>query len=162
MTTPDRQAAQALARRQHHNITRVQLIALGFTPEFIRHALRSGRLHSVYRGVYAVGRPHDTVLGRWMAAVLRCGEGALLSHWSAALLWGLVTRASDLIEVSVPAHRQAHERGIRVHRTATLQPGDATVRERVPVTSPARTLIDIAPRLTVKQRERAVNEADRL
>jgi hypothetical protein len=79
----------ALAHEQHGVVTRAQLIELGYGHEAIRHRLRRGRLHPVRRGVYAVGRPELSRLGWWMAAVLSCGPEALLSHGSAAGLWGI-------------------------------------------------------------------------
>ena len=79
-----------LAERQHWVVLLGQLVALGLAPTTVRSAVRAGRLHRVHRGVYAVGRPSLAREGRWMAAVLACGDGALLSHRSAAALWGLV------------------------------------------------------------------------
>ena len=151
----------ALARRQHGVVTRAQLHELGFTDEAIKHRVRRGRLHRVHDGVYAVGRRELTRHGRWMAAVVACGDGAVLSHASAAALWGI--RDSERgIEVSVPASRAPRPRGIRVHRRASLTAKDATKRHGIPVTTPACTLIDMTPRLTRAQTEAAVNEADQL
>jgi very-short-patch-repair endonuclease len=163
MTTPTSHAlAHALAARQHHNITRAQLLDLGFSRAAVHHWLDTYRLHRVFRGVYAIGRPHDAREGIWMAAVLRGGEGAVLSHGSAAEHWGIRPRAGGWIEVWVPARRQIREHGLRAHRAVTLRAEHVTTRSGIPTTSPARTLIDISPRLSVKQRERAINEADRL
>jgi very-short-patch-repair endonuclease len=161
MTTPDSHA-KALSRRQYNNITRAQMLALGFSKEAIRHRLAVGRLHVVFRGVYADGRQHDTREAVWMAAVLRCGRGTALSHDPAAAWWGFRELRGTRIEVTIPAHRQVKEATIRIHRSRTLEPQDVTTRAGIPVTTVVRTLIDIAPRLTPRQRERAVNEADRL
>src|SRR5690348_5542663 len=79
--------AWSLARSQHHVISRRQLLDLGFSSSAIEHRLDSGRLHRVHFGVYAVGHPVLTQYGRWMAAILACGDGAVLSHSSAAALW---------------------------------------------------------------------------
>ena len=87
-------SAWALAREQHGVITRAQLVDLGYGSEAIRHRVRKGRLHRVQIGVYAVGRPEVSQLGGWLAAVLSCGPGALLSHESAAVLWGIRRSAS--------------------------------------------------------------------
>src|SRR3954469_8436121 len=76
-----------LVRRQHGVISRKQLLALGFTPDAIKHRVSIGRLHRVRRGVYVVGRPAVNDKGRWMAAVLSCDSRAVLSHSSAAALW---------------------------------------------------------------------------
>lgn len=128
----------------------------------IRWRVKSGRLHPVERGVYAVGRPELSRHGRWMVAVLACGPGAVLSHGSAGALWGFERERRGAIEVSVPAARRCRRRRIRAHRRSGLRREDVTVHEGIPVTSPARTLIDLATRLRPRQLERAVNEADKL
>src|SRR3954452_11787679 len=95
-------AAWALARSQHWVITRRQLLDLGFTVDAIRHRLDAGRLYPIYPGVYAVGRRQLTRAGRWMASVLACGPGALLSHTSAAPLWGISPSPFRPIPVQAP------------------------------------------------------------
>jgi hypothetical protein len=115
----------------------------------------------VLRGVYAVGRPEVSQLGRWMAAVLACGTEAVLSHRSAAALWGLIPLEEVAVEVSVPPDSSARASGVRVHRRQPI-PSHLTRHQRIPVTTPARTLVDIACGLRPAQVERAVNEADRL
>jgi very-short-patch-repair endonuclease len=97
-----------------------------------------------------------------MAAVLACGPDAVLSHGSAAALWGFGTEQGGLIDVSVPARRRSRQPGIRVHRRTEAILRDATVHEDIPLTSPARTLVDQATRLRPMQLERAINEADKL
>lgn len=89
-----------LVRAQHGVVTRAQLLGLGLGPDSIKHRLSKGRLHPLLRGVYAVGRPEVDQRGRWMAAVSSCGPEALLSHRSAAMLWGLA-RTSSEIEIEV-------------------------------------------------------------
>jgi very-short-patch-repair endonuclease len=148
-------AARRLAKRQHWVITRGQLLALGFTSDAIKHRIEIGRLHPTWRGVYAVGRSELTQEGLFMAAVLACGDGAVLSHRSAAALWRLV-KFRRPFEVSVPYARTPRRGGIKVHRRATT---DATHHHRIPVTSPTQTLLDIANQLNGPQYERAVNEA---
>jgi hypothetical protein len=69
-----------LARRQHWVVARRQLLELGFGRDWIAHRIASGRLHPLWRGIYAIGRPNVTQYGQWMAAVLACGPGALLSQ----------------------------------------------------------------------------------
>src|SRR4051794_3810133 len=81
-----------LARRQHGVIARRQLLEAGLHPQAIKHRLANGRLHPVRRGIYVVGRPELTQYGRWMAAVLACGPGSILSHGSTAMLWGIRPR----------------------------------------------------------------------
>ena len=149
-------AAWALARRQHWTLARRQLIALGFTREAIAHRIDGGRLHPVFHGVYAVGRRDLTQEGLFMAAVLACGAGAVLSHESAAILWGILRVWRQEIEVTVPIGRQPRRPGIQVHRRTTI---DATHHKRIPVTSPTQTLLDLALRLNGTELERALNEA---
>src|SRR3954454_25050527 len=134
MTTPDSHA-RALSRRQRHNITRAQLLELGFSSEKIRHKLATGRLHPVFRGVYAVGRPHDTREAMWMAAVLRGGDGAAVSHFIAGAHWGFRAYSGRLIEVTVPAHRQVRESGIRFYRSRHLDGQDVTEHGGIPITT---------------------------
>ncbi len=111
MTTPNSHA-KALSRRQHNNITRAQLLDLGFSKEAIRHKLATGRLHVVFSGVYAVGRPHDTREAVWMAAILRCGAGAALSNFAAAAHWGFRPLRGTLVEVTIPADGRSRRWGL--------------------------------------------------
>jgi very-short-patch-repair endonuclease len=160
---PGRDAAiWTLVRRQHGAVARRQLLELGLSPRRIERRIASGRLHPVRRGVYAVGRPLLGRRGRWMAAVLACGPDAVLSHGSAAALWGFGAEQGGTIDVSVPARRRHRQPGIRVHRRTKAVLGDVVAHEGIPVTSPVRTLIDQATRLRPMQLERAVNEADKL
>lgn len=151
-----------LVERQHGVVAHSQLLELGLERSSISWRVKSGRLHTVRRGVYAVGRPELSRQGRWMAALLACGPGAVLSHGSAAALWGFGSEPRGLVEVSLPAGRRCRRPGIRAHRRASLRPGDLTEHEGIPVTSPVRTLIDQATRLPPARLERAVNEADKL
>jgi putative AbiEi antitoxin of type IV toxin-antitoxin system len=149
-------AIAKIAARQHGNVTRRQLIALGLNDNAIAHRIKLGRLHRAHRGVYAVGRPATTALERAMASVLACGRGALLSHASAMTLYGFWTRWDSPFEVTV---RTVHLRaGIRIHRSRTLTKRDIKTHLGIPVTSPARTIFDVAPRMTDKQLARAVND----
>jgi len=151
-----------MVRRQHGVIARRQLLELGLAPRQIERRIASGRLHPVWRGVYAVGRPLLDKHGYWMAAVLASGPDAVLSHGSAAALWGLEHERGSVIEVSMPAGRRSRLRGIRVHRRTEAVLKDVTTYEGIPLTSPVLTLIDQATRLRPTQLERVVNEADKL
>ncbi|HZA89271.1 MAG TPA: type IV toxin-antitoxin system AbiEi family antitoxin domain-containing protein [Solirubrobacterales bacterium] len=150
-----------MAKRQHGIVARTQLLALGFSSQSIKHRVAKGRLHSVRRGVYAVGRPEITRLGRWTAALLSCGPKAVLSHESAAALWQIATERPGRIDVSVPAPVDRRRPGIIVHRRVTLFAEDVTTLERIPVTTPVCTLVDIAGRLPRDRLEAAINEADK-
>jgi very-short-patch-repair endonuclease len=161
-TSTDRATLGALVRRQHWVVTREQLLAFGYTNSAIRHQVARRRLHVVHRGVYAVGRRELTREGLFIAAVLACGDGAALSHDSAAMLWGIRPAPPGAPEVTVPNARRRRRPGIRVHRSRIIDPTDITHRNGIPVTTVARTLIDLSPRLPRNQLERAINEADRL
>ena len=139
-------------------VSRRQLLEAGLHPQAITHRLTKGRLHPVFRGVYAVGRPELSRSGRWMAAVLSCGPGAALSHASAASLHGIPVAEFGGIEVSVFAQRAPRRPGIVVHRRA-LGPQDLTLRHGIPVTTPICTLVDLALRLGPARLEAAINEA---
>lgn len=146
---------------QHGVVGRRQLQALGVRPGAIAHRMRVGRLHPLHRGVYAVGHRPMTAEGRWMAAVLACGDGALLSHRPAASLWDLLRGDGAALEVTVPVRSRGRRRpGITVHRPRALSPEDASRRHGVPVTSPARTLFDLAEVVPGPALERAVERAE--
>jgi very-short-patch-repair endonuclease len=150
---PDLQMA-GLAARQHGYVTRQQLLALGLGPEAIKYRLRTGRLHRIYPGVYAVGHSRLHPVDRSMAAVLACGRGAVLSHASAASLWGFFRRWEQPFEVTIVGDRRP--KAIRVHY-CRLARADKTHQLGVPVTSPGRTVIDSASR--VRNPIRLVNDA---
>jgi hypothetical protein len=134
----------------------------GVSAKAIQHRLETGRLHAVMPGIYAVGRRDLAREGRWMAAVLACGEGAVLSHRSAGALWGIATESRGLIEISVRTPRRCSRSGIRVRMRSALRVEDLTAVRGIPVTSVLRTMLDLATVLTPRRLERAVNEADKL
>src|SRR4249919_919851 len=150
-----------LAQRQHGVVTHEQLLEQDFSRQAIKHRIAKRRLHRVFRNVYAVGRPELTRYGWWMAAVLACGEGAVLSHASAAALWLIHPDRRGPIDVSVLMGTCRRRAGIRIHRRRALTDRDVTEHRRIPVTTPIATLIDIAPTLTRDQLEAAINEADK-
>src|SRR4051794_37693992 len=113
---------RGLVRRQHGVITRGQLLERGFNDDWIHHRIEKRRLHPVFAGVYAVGRPELSRYGMWTAAVLACGPCAVISHESAAALWGIWRYVGELV-VSVLAGTRPRNPGIRVHRRAHI---DAT------------------------------------
>jgi very-short-patch-repair endonuclease len=155
-------AAWALAARQHWVITRAQLLRLGYSADAIKHRVNAGRLHPIWRGVYAVGRPRPGRHGLWMAAVLACGPQAFLSHASAAALVEMVPATNGPVDLSVRSARCPRARaGIRIHRRRGLTDADVTRHLGIPVTGPALTLLDLAPSLSRDQLERAIGEADK-
>ncbi|MBK5221067.1 MAG: DUF559 domain-containing protein [Thermoleophilia bacterium] len=142
-------------------MTRGALLELGFSEEAIKHRLHTGRLHAVTRGVYALGRSQLSREGRWMAAVLACGEGAMLSHRSAASLSGIADEHPERIDVSIPRRSDLRRAGIRVHKCPRLSTESIGIKADIPLTQPVRTLIDLATELPPRRLERAVNEADK-
>jgi predicted transcriptional regulator of viral defense system len=159
-TTPDVRLAQ-IAGARHGVVSRDALRAIGFSDPAIARLLKAGRLHRLYRGVYAVGHTVLNCNGRWLAAVLACGPGAALSHRSAAALWGFRASAAARIDVAVP-----HTSGVRstarivVHRSR--RGVQTTVREAVPVTTPMQTLLDLAMALPRRPLEKACENAEAL
>jgi hypothetical protein len=155
----DREVA-AIAEAQHGIAARAQLLEVGLTRRQIGEWIAAGRLHRLHRGVYAVGHKRLRVHGRWMAAVLACGEGAVLSHRDAATLWELQQVGSGAINVTVPGDAGRRRRaGIRLHRSTTLTPRDVTVQEGIPVTTTERTIIDLARVLRADALEEVVHGA---
>lgn len=158
----ERQLA-ALAARQHGVVARQQLLALGFGEEAVKLRLDAGRLHSLHREVFALGHSRISEMGRRWAAVLAYGDDALLSHGSAAALWGLARQGAGVVDVTAGLGRQGiHRRvGIFIHR-GRLDAEDRTQRGGLPVTTVARTLFDFAEFVGFKRLESAWEEADRL
>jgi predicted transcriptional regulator of viral defense system len=154
-------AVWKLAAGQHGVVARHQLLELGFTARAIEHRLETQRLHVLWRSVYAVGRPEVHHHGRLMAATLACGPDAVISHDSAAALWGLLPSAPDAVHISVLAGFDRRLAGIVTHRRVALRPEDVTTCRGIPVTAVVCTLVDLAPTLTRERLERAINEADR-
>jgi very-short-patch-repair endonuclease len=138
-----------------------QLTRLGFSEKAIRHRIAIGRLHRSRRGIYAVGRPEVNDKGHWMAAVLACGDGAVLSHSSAAALWRIGFESRSAIELSLPSSSRRRRPGLRIHRRPSLQDRDVTSEYGIPVTTPVQTIIDMSLRLDRPGVERMINEADK-
>ncbi len=155
-------AIARLAERQYGVVARRQLLELGFGRLVIQRRLESGRLHLIHRGVYAVGHQLLSQYGRWLAAVLAVGPGAALSHRRAAALWKMATVPAAPIEVIVSNGSRRRRQGIIIHRSTCVEACDVTVHKGIPVTTPTRTLIDLATRVTPRELRDALDEAQRL
>lgn len=146
-----------MAEHQHGRVSTAQARWAGLTPKGIAYRIRKGRLLREHRGVFAVGHRSPGPLGRYAAALLACGEGAMLSHWCAAATWNLAPHLTDAVDVTVPRGRMPQRARIRIHRP-TAQSG-ARVHRGLPLTSPARTIADLAPRTTAATLERLLAES---
>jgi very-short-patch-repair endonuclease len=153
-------ALAELAEGQHGVVGRTQLLDLGFEPGGVGRRLRAGRLHQMHRGVYAVGHRVSSRQARWMAAVLFCGPKAVLSHRSAAALWGIRDHSSRAIEVITPSKSRSRG-GIQRH-FAVLPADEVTMSDRIPVTTVPRTLFDLAAVLRIDAVEYALRQSERL
>jgi very-short-patch-repair endonuclease len=150
-----------LANHQHGVVSFGQLKGAGMTGNGIARRARRGQLHRLHRGVYAVGHRPVSRRGFWVAAVFACGEGAVLSHRSAAELWGLLRPQRGPIQISTSARSgRAKREGIRLHRCSSLVAGTTTRRLNIPVTTPARTIADLRRHVPPPQWRRAVRQAE--
>jgi very-short-patch-repair endonuclease len=150
-----------LAARQWGVLSRAQLRGVGVSPAAVDVWVRRSRLHVVYRGVYALGHTSLKVEGRRLAAVLACGQGAVLSHRSAAAHWGLLATEQTRIDVTAPRSRDGVP-GIRLHTSRSLNARDTANHEAIPITAVARTLLDLAATVPESRLERALAQAERL
>jgi Transcriptional regulator, AbiEi antitoxin len=150
-----------IAAAQHGVVSTRQLRRLGYSRNAVSRAAAVGRLHRLHQGVYAVGHTSLTPQGRCLAAVLACGPGALLSHWSAAWLWGLLPNQPVPIHVTTPIPRRARP-GLRIHRSRTFAGEDGAVREAIPLTSVARTALDLAARIGPRGIDRLLQRGEEL
>ncbi len=151
-----------LAGRQYGVVAHRQLVAIGLGRSAIQRRVSAGRLHRLHTGVYAVGHRSLTQRGTWMAAVLAGGPGALLGQRCAAAAWSLRRGAPTRVDVVVPGRSRRGMPGIALHLPRSIHPEDRAVIEGIPVTSVARTLVDLAEVLQPAELERAFEEAERL
>ncbi len=151
----------AIAARQHGIVTAAQMRTAGFDESAVYRAMAAGRLHRLHRGVYAVGHRSLSWRGRWMAAVLAAGDGAVLSHASAAALWEFLRPIPGPVHVTVAATRRPKLRaGIVLHRSRTFTRRDITRRHGIAVTTPARTIEDIRGAVEPYLFRRALRQAE--
>jgi hypothetical protein len=148
-----------LASRQRSLISHGQAVGLGATPAMVHTRLAAGRWVLVARGLYRVNGSPVTWHQRALGACLLAGPGAVVSHRSAAVIWGLSGFRPGPLEITVPPGRSARNALAAVHRSIDLPRGDRTVHDRIPVTRPARTVIDVAGRVSPELLEEGVDDA---
>ncbi len=148
-----------LAEKQHGVVAHRQLIAQGLGVRLIESRVARGQLIPLYRGVLALGHRRIGLYGEWIAAVLACGPGAVLSHGTAAQLWGIRGSRRPIEVTRVSGHRRPH--GVRLHQTRSLPAEHITIEAGIPVTTLERAFLDNAPRLDEKQLEHDLAKADR-
>jgi very-short-patch-repair endonuclease len=154
-------ASARIAALQHGVVTTAQLYSVGIDKDGIARRVRAGRLHRVYRGVYAVGHAGLSNEGKWTAAVFACGDAAVLSHLSAAQLWRMLEPGDGPIDVTIPSGSgRSKRRGIRLHRSPSLPDAATTRRQRIPVTTPARTLSDLRRVVSPGLHRKATRQAE--
>lgn len=154
---PDRAIAE-LAADQRTIVTRRQLLELGVSRQAISRAIARGRLYPIHRGVYSlVARAALPALALEQAAILACGPGAVLSHETALALWGLWNLPVGPVQLTVVAGASRARPGIVTHVTSSIDRPEIRRRERLPVTSPARALLDVAPRMPPRRIEHTLD-----
>ena len=151
-----------MATRQHGVVALTQMVGgLGYSQSAVARAVAAGRLHRLHRGVFAVGHRDLSLHGKCLAAVLSCGPQALLSHHSAAWLWGLASWSPIPLSVTVSGSRAARS-SIRLRRARGLVAEDRDEIERIPVTAVPRTALDLAATLRDRQLLRLLERAEEL
>jgi predicted transcriptional regulator of viral defense system len=149
-----------VAKRQHGLVSLEQLRSMGMGKETVRKRANAGTLHRVQQGVYAVGHALMTREKRFLAAVLASGPDAVLSHRSAATLWGLREYRRAPTDVTAPNRRGRVPKGIDAHRDGSLARADWTVTYGIPCTTVARTLLDLAAVVPGWELRMAISEAE--
>ncbi len=150
---------EAIAEFQRARVSREQLLAVEVDASAIDRRLRNGRLERIHLGVYGLPRTADLALAAETAGLLACGEGVVLSHHSAATLWQLRPGVARPVHVTIPGSRGfPTPPGVKLHRSRTIDTGDVRIHEGLPVTSPARTLLDVAATLPDRDVERLLDE----
>ncbi len=160
-TSPDFRVADYAAKREGV-MAIAELRECGLTDRAIRVRVRNGWLHRLHRGVYAVGHAGVSLRGRFRAAVLACGRGTALAFFAAAGDWEFIPWEERPIEVIVTRGGARRIDGVRVHRSRSLTRRDVRWRDGIPVTSPARTLLDLATVLPERALRRAARQAQAL
>ena len=152
-------AVRTIAVEQGGIVGRAQLLAAGVSHSAIGRAVRSSRLHRVHSGVYSVMAPELlTEDGRTTAALLAAGEGALLSHGTAAWRWRIIPAPPSVITLAVPRRRRVG--GLKLYVSGRYRAGDTVLNGRFRTTSVPRTLLDLATRYDHRALLRALAEAE--
>jgi hypothetical protein len=152
----------AMAERQHGVVSIRQLIGpLGYSRRSVSHAVAAGRLYRLHQGVFAVGHTEISSDGWCLAAVLACGPGSLLSHYSAAWLWGLSSYSPAPYEVTTPVPRHGRL-PLRIHHSRVLAGADRALQREIPVTAVPRTLLDLAARARTRRLHQYLERAEEL
>lgn len=154
------QVIAEVAARQHGVVAITQLAQLGLGAHLVDRRVTAGRLHRLHQGVYAVGHRGLTIRGKFMAAVLACGDGAVLSHRSAAVLWQLREGVGSSIDVTAPNRRGRNPTAISAHRDGMLRAVECTIVDGIPCTTVPRTLLDLAGVAPEREVRKAVSEAE--
>jgi very-short-patch-repair endonuclease len=152
---PGDSALRRIARGHNGCLTWDELLGTGLTPSMVKTRVRRGELVWMYHRVYALGDPALIPLCRETAALLSFQRGAVLSHRSAAAVWGLTGKPSGLVHVTLVGHRRPRE-GVRDHRVKRLERADIRTRSNVRLTSPSRTVIDLATEASPMEVEQAI------
>ena len=154
-------AIAALGARHHAVLGLDELTDLGLSPRAAQKRAQAGRLHRIHDGVYSlVPRELLTRRGHWMAAVLACGDGAAVSHRTAAVLHGLLEYNGAKTDVTIPGRHGRRRGQIVVHASTALTPADVTLEDNIPCTTVARTLFDLADVVERRRLERAFDQAE--
>jgi very-short-patch-repair endonuclease len=161
------QRVSAVATEQRGRVSRTQLLGAGLSGTTIARLQRRGYMHAEHAGVYVVGHLAEIPGGREASALLAARSGAVLSHRSAAGWWGIATSelgrgdasADGEVHVTAPGNHGGRPSGVVVHRSTILAPRDLRVHDGLPVTSPARTLLDLAGELAPRELERMLDTA---
>lgn len=157
---PDKRIAR-IGGRQHGVVSLRQLQEAGLSGSGVVRRVAAGRLHRIHRGVYAVGHPGISPYGRWIAAAFACGDGAVISHRSAAELWDLLRPAGGPVDVSIRGYGgRARRSGIRLHRRESLSLTNVTRRYGIPVTKPSQAIVDLRGIVPEAEVRRAIRQAE--
>lgn len=148
-----------VAGRQKGVVSSAQLVAAGVPERTVKRWVTRGLLHRLHRGVYAVGHAALAFGASEQAALLASGPGAVISHGSAAFLWGVREGAPPVVEVTIPGRQRRPRAGLRAHRTRAIDPRDIRRRHGLPITSPALTIIDLAAAASFGELDRLIAEA---